>query len=125
MFFVSAVRAFEIDISASLVDRPGIYAALEVSEVWRFDGESLLIERLGAEGRYSPVEASGWLPIRADEVAPYDPSDQRLEVFPDESSPDQTVTEQLGGAIVTATDYGNPVTYTPDDRPANGIQPSP
>jgi Uma2 family endonuclease len=60
--------AIEIDISASLVDRPGIYAALRVSEVWRFDGELLLIERLGADGRYSPVEASGWLPIRADEV---------------------------------------------------------
>jgi Uma2 family endonuclease len=60
--------AIEIDISASLVDRPGIYAALGVSEVWRFDGESLLIEWLGAEGRYSPVESSGWLPIRADEV---------------------------------------------------------
>ena len=60
--------AIEIDISASLVDRPGIYAALRVSEVWRFDGESLLIEQLGADGRYSPVEGSGWLPIRADEV---------------------------------------------------------
>jgi Uma2 family endonuclease len=60
--------AIEIDISASLVDRPGIYAALRVSEVWRFDGDSLLIERLGPEGRYTPVEASGWLPIRADEV---------------------------------------------------------
>jgi Uma2 family endonuclease len=60
--------AIEIDISASLVDRPGIHAALRFAEVWRFDGKSLLIERLGDEGRYSTVEASGWLPIRAHEV---------------------------------------------------------
>ena len=38
---------------------------------------------------------------------------------------DQTVTEQLGGATVTATDYGNPVTYTPDDRPANAMDGDP
>ena len=35
------------------------------------------------------------------------------------------MTEQLGGAIVTATDYGNPVTYTPDDRPANAMDGDP
>ncbi len=62
---------------------------------------------------------------QADEVAPYDPTDQRLEVFPGQSSADQTVTEQRGGATVTATDYGNPVTYTPDDRPANAMDGDP
>ena len=62
---------------------------------------------------------------RADEVAPYDPTDQRLEVFPGQSSADQTVTEQRGGAVVTATAYGNPVTYTPDDRPANAMDGDP
>ncbi len=62
---------------------------------------------------------------RADEVAPYDPTDQRLEVFPGQTSADQTVTEQRGGAILTASDYGNPVTYTPDDRPANAMDGDP
>jgi hypothetical protein len=38
---------------------------------------------------------------RADEVAPFDPTDQRLEVFPDQTQADQTVSEQRGGVIVT------------------------
>ncbi|MGZ4729020.1 MAG: alpha-(1-_3)-arabinofuranosyltransferase domain-containing protein, partial [Acidimicrobiales bacterium] len=62
---------------------------------------------------------------RADEVAPYDPTDQRLEVFPDETQADQTVSEQRGGVVVTATAYGNPITYTPDDRPANALDGDP
>ena len=32
---------------------------------------------------------------------------------------------QRGNAIVTATNYGNPVTYTPDDRPANALDGDP
>jgi len=55
--------AIEIDISPSEVDRPGIYAALRVVEVWRFDGDQAVIERLTPEGRYVPVERSGWLDI--------------------------------------------------------------
>ncbi len=51
--------AIEIDISPSLIDRPGIYASLEVAEVWRFDGERLVIERLTSAGGYMPIEASG------------------------------------------------------------------
>ncbi len=62
---------------------------------------------------------------RADEVAPYDPTDQRLEVFPDQTSADQTVSEQRGGVVVTATAYGNPITYTADDRPANALDGDP
>ena len=44
--------AIEVDLSPSLIDRPGIYAAMGVAEVWRFDGETLTIERLGPDGRY-------------------------------------------------------------------------
>jgi arabinofuranan 3-O-arabinosyltransferase len=62
---------------------------------------------------------------RAGEVAPYDPTDQRLDVFPNQTDADQTVSEQGGGATVTATAYGNPVTYTPDDRPANALDGDP
>jgi Uma2 family endonuclease len=60
----------EVDISPSQIDRPGIYAALKVSEVWRFDGprEQVVIERLGDDGSYHPVESSVFLPIRAEEV---------------------------------------------------------
>ena len=60
--------AVEIDISASQVDRPGIYAALQVSEVWRFDGESVVIEQLRPDGTYAVAETSLFLPVRAEEV---------------------------------------------------------
>ncbi|MGP0070209.1 MAG: Uma2 family endonuclease [Isosphaeraceae bacterium] len=60
--------AIEVDISRPEVDRPGIYAALGVAEIWRFDGERIIIERLTPKGTYEPVEASGFLPVRAEEV---------------------------------------------------------
>jgi len=42
----------EIDITHSSLDRMAIYAALKVPEVWRFDGESFSVYRLGADGKY-------------------------------------------------------------------------
>jgi Uma2 family endonuclease len=60
--------AIEVDISEPRVDRPGIYAALDVAEVWRFDGREVVIERLTPEKTYESVEASQFLPVRADEV---------------------------------------------------------
>ena len=62
---------------------------------------------------------------RAGEVAPYDPTDQRLDVFPGAGDDYSTVTVQRGDAVVTATHYGNPVTYTADDRPANALDGDP
>lgn len=61
--------AVEIDISTSEVDRPAIYAALRVEEVWRFDEESVVIEQLRPDSTYVPAESSRFLPIRAEEVA--------------------------------------------------------
>jgi Uma2 family endonuclease len=62
--------ALEVDLSPSKIDRPGIYAALRVAEVWRFDGErrEMVIERLSDDGPYHPVEGSAFLPVKADEV---------------------------------------------------------
>jgi Uma2 family endonuclease len=60
--------AIEVDLSPPQVDRQGIYAALRVEEVWTFDGETLTIGRLDEQGRYQPVPASGFLPLRADQV---------------------------------------------------------
>ena len=61
--------AIEVDLSPSLIDRPAIYAAMGVAEVWRFDGETLTIERLGSDGRYEEVAASTFLDVRPDEAA--------------------------------------------------------
>jgi Uma2 family endonuclease len=60
--------AIEIDISPPQVDRAAIYAALRVTEVWRFDGDEVIIERLNAEGTYTAVEASGFLPVRTKDL---------------------------------------------------------
>jgi len=60
--------AIEVDISAPQADRAAIYAAMGVAELWRFDGQTLTIERLDEHGRYQPVERSGFLRVRAGQV---------------------------------------------------------
>jgi Uma2 family endonuclease len=50
--------AIEVDITHSSLNRLGIYAALRVPEVWRFDGERLQAYRLRSEGDYEPCEQS-------------------------------------------------------------------
>ena len=61
--------AIEIDMSSPQIDRPSIYADLGVVEVWRFvRGNHFIMEQLQADGSYAPIEASRFLPIRADEI---------------------------------------------------------
>ena len=60
--------AIEVDVSPPEIDRAGIYAALMVSEVWRFDGQQVHIDRPNAEGKYESVEASGFLPVTAEDI---------------------------------------------------------
>ncbi len=60
--------AIEVDVSPSKVDRAAIYAALQVPEVWRFDGDQLVIELLGDDERYHVAEMSRFLPVTSEEV---------------------------------------------------------
>jgi Uma2 family endonuclease len=60
--------AVEVDISRPQADRPSIYAALQVPELWVHDGESVTIEHLGVDGKYSNTGQSRFLPVHADEV---------------------------------------------------------
>lgn len=69
-------------------------------------------------------ENSGYTERAGENPRMYDPSDQRLEVFPAAGETSFTVSEQRGG-IATATNYGNPITFTPDDRPANAFDGDP
>ena len=58
--------AVEIDITQSSLNRMGIYAALEVPEIWVFDGTSLRVFLLGTTGKYKESLTSlafPWLPI--------------------------------------------------------------
>ena len=50
--------AIEVDLSPPQVDRAGIYAALRVAEVWRFDGRTVVIDRLTADGTYMAADAA-------------------------------------------------------------------
>jgi len=50
-----------------------------------------------------------------------DPADARLDLFPEQDERAQTVAQQRGIASVRASHYGNPVSYTPEDRPANAL----
>jgi len=60
--------AAEIDISPSKIDRPKIYAALKVPEIWRFKDNAIAIEQLGPNGVYQAATASQFLHVRPDEV---------------------------------------------------------
>jgi Uma2 family endonuclease len=50
--------AIEVDITSSSIDRQGIYAALGVPELWRYDGERLTVIALQADGTYAPQATS-------------------------------------------------------------------
>ncbi len=48
----------EVEGTRSALDRMGIYAALGVPEVWRYDGETLHVHCLRPDGQYEVVEQS-------------------------------------------------------------------
>ena len=50
-----------------------------------------------------------------------DITDNRLPVFPEAGDDSYTTVEQRGVRQVIASNYGNPVTYTPENRPANAL----
>ena len=40
----------------------GIYAALQIPEVWRFNGQKLTVNQLGSDGQYVVSERSRYFP---------------------------------------------------------------
>jgi arabinofuranan 3-O-arabinosyltransferase len=70
-------------------------------------------------------EFTGYTEMAGETPLTYEPGDQRLELFPESTSDSKTVTVQRGGVTVRATDYGNPVTYTPNDRAALALDGDP
>ncbi len=60
--------AIEVDLADPKVNRSGIYAALRVAEVWRFDGRVVVIEQLQDGGTYVAVERSRFLPITSHDI---------------------------------------------------------
>lgn len=60
--------AIEIDITHSPIDRPGVYAALGVNEIWRFDGQRFHFLHRTAAGQYEPIESSEALPVMTPQI---------------------------------------------------------
>ncbi|MGH9947135.1 MAG: Uma2 family endonuclease [Pyrinomonadaceae bacterium] len=58
----------EIDIKHSSDDKFSIYAALGISEFWRYDGETMKMYLLAEDGRYEPIEQSRQLEILTPEI---------------------------------------------------------
>ncbi len=65
------------------------------------------------------TEGPGSHPLTRDE------SDSRLDLFPNAAADAQTVTILEGARSVAADDYGNPITYTPEDRPSRAFDGDP
>lgn len=68
---------------------------------------------------YGYTEQAGETPLVQD------PSDARLEVFPGAPDSAFTVTQQRGVKSVQATHYGNPVSYTAEDRAERALDGDP
>ncbi len=63
--------AIEVDVTRSVMDRLGVYAALRVPEVWRFDGQAVEAYTLATDGRYERIANSAALPfLPLDELGP-------------------------------------------------------
>lgn len=60
--------AVDVDLSRPQADREGIYRALEVPELWIFDGETVAIRHLDVDRGYFDAERSRFLPVGASEV---------------------------------------------------------
>jgi Uma2 family endonuclease len=61
--------AIEVEITSRILDKLEIYAKLEVPELWRFDGETLTVLVLQADGFYTSSSRSSAFPfLPMDEV---------------------------------------------------------
>jgi Uma2 family endonuclease len=55
--------ALDVDRAGCSLNRLSIYAALNVPEVWRLDGDTLTFHVLGADGKYATAAASRSFPL--------------------------------------------------------------
>jgi Uma2 family endonuclease len=55
--------ALEVENTHHPMDRPSIYAALKVNEIWRHDGKRLEFLKRGTDGEYHPIPASEAFPF--------------------------------------------------------------
>ncbi len=108
--------------AATLDKEPGAWAAVVAS-----DARLVLTDtnRLRARRWGTVRENTGYTEQPGSGPLVDDPADARLDVFPGETTGAETVAQLRGVSSVRASAYGNPVTYTPEDRPANALDGDP
>lgn len=104
--------------SAALADRPGLRRdAIDA-------GARLIVtdsNRRRARHWRGLLETFGSTEVRGSSPLRRDPADNRLPVFPAAGEDSYTAARHDGVREVRATSYGNPVTYTPENRPVNAF----
>jgi hypothetical protein len=112
----------DVVISApALASRPSLFTSL-------LRRSSLLVTDTNRKqaARWGTVRDNVGYTERSDEKPlAVDPSDSRLPLFPGAPVSAYTTVEQRGVTRIEATSYGNPVSYTPADRPANAFDGDP
>jgi Uma2 family endonuclease len=72
--------AVEVEITSSLANRVGIYAAIGVPEIWRYDGKRLRFCLLQPDGEYLDCETSRAFPfLRPNDLMPFLSRDSKLD----------------------------------------------
>lgn len=110
-------------------DEVVLYSASVTHDAERFDqllddGAVLVLTDTNRQRghRWSTVRENRGQTERADhEPLEDDPTDNRLELFPDARDDAVTVADDLGGVRVRATSYGNGVSFTPEFRARNAV----
>ncbi len=87
--------AAEVDISPPKIDRPGIYAALQVPEFWRVRNKAVSTEQLSLDGTYVLAPRSRFLPVRAEDVTRWICSEDSSSLVTWEARLRQWVRDQL------------------------------
>ncbi|HTO00200.1 MAG TPA: alpha-(1-_3)-arabinofuranosyltransferase family protein, partial [Microthrixaceae bacterium] len=115
-------------------DRPNFYSAsfgdnqAELAKLLKASGTSLVVTDTNRrQGRRwgSVRENEGYTERAGEKPLLVDPTDNRLDVFPGSGDDSKTVVEQVGGATIAASRYGNGVTFTPGDRAVNAMDGNP
>jgi arabinofuranan 3-O-arabinosyltransferase len=109
----SASFAEDPDALDDLLDTPG--SQLVVTDT----------NRRAARRWGSVRENDGYTERVGEEPLEKDPADNRLDLFPGAGDDSYTVTEQVGSATLSASNYGNPVSYTPSDRALHAMDGDP
>ena len=71
--------------------------------------------------RWNTIQAVAGRTLAAGERQPSDPNDAPLDIFPGAPADAQSTTVALGVTSVTASSYGSPLAYLPEDRPLEAI----